>query len=220
MLQIDLNAQVRNTFGKGAARSLRSEGFTPAVLYGPKADPIALQVDTGSFTKAILGFQRQNAVINLDIKDGKKKLKRHVMIKELQADPVRDTLVHADFCEVSLKEPIVLDVLLKFTGIAQGVDLGGELHIIEHTVSLEGKVLDIPDFLELDVTELHLGDKLTCGDLNIPENVTLREEPEKVCVSVQTATVLPEEEVEEEETAEPVAEEGSAQESADEPATE
>ena len=67
MLQVDVAAQVRNTFGKGAARTLRSAGLTPAVLYGPKTEPMALEVDTRGFTRTLLDIQRRPAVVTLHI---------------------------------------------------------------------------------------------------------------------------------------------------------
>lgn len=187
MLQLDLTARVRQTFGKGAARVLRRAGQTPAVLYGPKVDSLALELDTKSFTKALLSVHRQNVVINLDIDDGKKTSKRHVMTKELQTDPVQDTLVHADFYEISLDEPMTLDVPLKFTGKAKGVDMGGELQIAMTKVALKGNVLDLPDVIEIDVTPLMAGQSFCCKDIQIPENVKLQKDAEKVCVSVISA---------------------------------
>ena len=201
MLQYDMTAQVRKTFGKGAARSLRRDGQTPAVLYGPKKDAVALQMETRPFTKTLIGIQRRNAVINLAIEGGKKKESLHVMIKELQTDPINDSLVHADFYEVSLKTPMTLLVPVKYTGLAVGVDLGGEMDVAVKELPLKGLVLDFPDALELDVTSLNLGDRLTCKDITIPANVTLEKSEDTVCVSIVTAKIEIEEEVPEEEAA-------------------
>jgi len=198
MLQVDLTAQIRQNFGKGAARTLRRAGQTPAVIYGQGVDTQSLELDTKSFTKTLLGLKRRHAVVNIDIKDGKKKNTRHVMIKDLQVHPLKDTLVHADFFEVSLEKPMKLDVPVIYTGKAIGVDLGGEQIASMTTVSLEGKVLDIPDFIEIDVSGLNIGDSLTCGDLAIPENVSILDKADAVCVLVQVMTEKYEEEEEEE----------------------
>ncbi len=72
--------------------------MTPAVIYGSGVEPVSLELDTKSFTKTLLGINRRNALINLDVLEGKKKSTRHVVIKELQTDPIRDDLIHADFC--------------------------------------------------------------------------------------------------------------------------
>lgn len=204
MLQVDVTAQLRSTFGKGAARTLRREGLTPAVMYGTKLDATALELDTKIFTKALLGIKRRNAVINLDVQEGKKKSTRHVMLKEIQTHPITDVLVHADFCEVSLEEPMVLDVPIVYTGKAKGVDLGGELVVSKSTVSLKGKLLDIPDNIKIDVTELLLGNKLTCKDLEIPGDITMMDSEDAVCVAVGEPSLQVDfdEEVEEETAAE------------------
>lgn len=193
MLQIDVTARVRSNFGKGAARSLRRAGQTPAVLYGPKTDPIALELDTRSFTKTLLGLKRRNAVVTLDVEGGDK---RHVLIRELQVDPVQDTLTHADFYEIHLDEPSIFSVPIQYEGNAVGVELGGELSIHIASVDIQGKPLDIPDFIPLDISSLELGDKLTCSDMSIPENVSLLDDADKVCIAIVTASAEPEEEEE------------------------
>jgi large subunit ribosomal protein L25 len=215
MLQIDVTARVRSNFGKGAARSLRRAGQTPAVLYGPKTDPIALELDTRSFTKTLLGLKRRNAVVTLDVEGGDK---RHVLIRELQVDPVQDTLTHADFYEIHLDEPSIFSVPIQYEGNAVGVELGGELSIHIASVDIQGKPLDIPDFIPLDISSLELGDKLTCSDMSIPENVSLLDDADKVCIAIVTASAEPEEE-EEVEAAEAEAE-GDSESQEETPASE
>lgn len=185
MLQVDMTASVRQNFGKGAARSLRRSGLTPAILYGAKADPMPLSLDTAVFTKALMKIHGQNAVVTLDIEGDKSKNKHLVMLKEVQKDPVQDTLIHADFYEVKMDEFLTLVVPINFVGKAKGVDLGGVLNISRSGVHIKGLPLDIPDSLEVDITDLELGGKgLTCGELPIPANVTMLEEEDTVFVSV------------------------------------
>ncbi|MDH5299466.1 MAG: 50S ribosomal protein L25, partial [Desulfobulbaceae bacterium] len=95
MLQVEMSARVRKSFGKGAARTTRRAGQTPAVVYGPKTEPLALELNTKDFTKGLIFINRRNAVVNLNIDDGGSTSTRHVVVKEIQADPVQDTLVHA-----------------------------------------------------------------------------------------------------------------------------
>ncbi len=185
MLQYDLNAQIRNEFGKGFARSLRRSGGTPAVLYGSKTEPISLVFDTKTLTNTLLAMQRRNAVFSLDIADGASAAKRHVIVKEIQTKPVDDSLLHVDFFEVSMAEPIVFDVPIKYAGNAKGVELGGEMHIFHAKVSLKGIILDIPDFIEIDVSELGIGDRLHFSDLVIPDKVEILSAGEEPCVAVQ-----------------------------------
>lgn len=198
MLQFDLEAAVRDGRGKGAARKLRAAGRTPAVLYGSKGDSIALSFDTSLVTKNLVRIHGQNAVISLDVESGEAKKKYHVIMKEIQKDPVNDKLVHADFLEISMNEKMTLPVKVKYTGMAKGVDLGGILNVSKDKVLVSGLPMDIPDFLEADVTSLGMGDSLTCADLQIPENVYLSEDSGTVCITVGHPRAVVEEGVREE----------------------
>ncbi|MEN8139758.1 MAG: 50S ribosomal protein L25 [Thermodesulfobacteriota bacterium] len=181
MIQVDVAVNTRNTFGKGAAKTLRREGLTPAILYGPKTEPMPLQVDTHSFTQTLLKLQRRNVVVTLDI-DGKDK--RSVMVKDLQVDPVEDTLNHADFYEINLEAQYNYTVPLSYVGKAKGVDLGGVMEISVHDVQLKGAPLSIPDEVEIDVSDLGVGDSISYADLALPEGVTLVSKADKSCVAV------------------------------------
>lgn len=200
MLQVDVTARVRSNFGKGAARSLRRAGLTPAVLYG-LGDPLSLELETRSFTKTLLKLQRRNAIVNLEVEGREGVARRHVLVKELQVHPVHDTLIHADFYEIAIDQPSVFSVPIQYKGKAIGVELGGELSTPVSSIDIKGIPLDIPDLITLDITKLKLGDKFTCSDFDIPGNVSMLDDLDKVCVTVITASVEPLE-LEEEEAAE------------------
>lgn len=189
MLQINIVAQKRDSAGKGPARSMRRAGRTPAVLYGPKlASPQPLSLDTPAFTKALFSVHRQNAVINLEVADEQGTTLHHVVTQEIQTDPIMDHVLHADFYVISLDEPLVFKVPLRYKGKARGVDMGGELETTLRRVSLKGKPLDIPDYLEIDVTPLGANSKLTCGELPLPVGVELVNKGDMVCVAVNGGT--------------------------------
>lgn len=207
MIQQDMTAAVRQDFGKGATHRLRQSGYAPAILYGKKSEPIALAMETKTLTRDLLRLHGHNVVVSLDIEGEKGKKKHHVLIKDIQTDPITDSVLHVDFLEIDMDKEIVLDVAVVYEGTAKGVDLGGILNIMAHTVKIKGMPLAIPDEIMVDVTPLELtSNGITCGDLTIPENVTLEEELDKVCVSI-VAPMAEEEEVEEEEAVE--AEEGA-----------
>lgn len=200
MIQQDMNAAIRQDFGKGASHRLRKDGLTPAILYGGTENSVALSLDEKSLTKAIVQLHGQNVVVNLHIEGEKGKKTHHVLIKDVQKDPVSDTLIHVDFFEIPLDQEITLEVQMRYSGIAKGVDMGGILNITAHTVKLRGLPLDIPDEIEIDVSSLELGGQgVFCKDLSIPENVTLEENPERSCVSVVAPKAVVEEVEEEEE---------------------
>jgi len=194
MLQYDLTANERKTFGKGANRALRRQGFSPAVLYGGKSEPKALQLETRELTRTLIKWQKRNAVFNIDV-DGSK---HHVMIKEVQAKPIDNSLIHVDFYEIEIDKPMVIDVPVVFTGKAKGVELGGDLHVTRTKVTIKAKPLDVPDTIDIDVTSLDIGDSFTCGALEIPANVELLHEDDEALVTVYTASRAPQDDDEDE----------------------
>lgn len=189
MLEVEMVASIRQNFGKGAMRSLRRAGRTPAVLYGPKMEPLSLSLETKAFSRALVRIHGQNAVVNLNIEGDQTTIKRHVLLKEVQADPVQDTVIHADFFEISLDEPRTLTVPIHFVGTPKGVDMGGILHVSMDKVPIRGLPLHIPDYIEADITALELGGPgMTCKDLVIPANVTLLVRGDAACASVVSAS--------------------------------
>jgi large subunit ribosomal protein L25 len=219
MIQRDMTAVLRQNFGKGATHQLRQSGYAPAILYGGKMEPIALAMDEKTLTRDLLQLHGHNAVLSLDIEGDKSKKKHYVLIKDIQTDPIKDTVLHVDFLAIELEKEIVMEVPIAYTGTATGVEMGGILNIMAYTVKIKGLPLDILDEITVDITPLELGGKgVTCGDLTIPDNVTLEEELDRVCVSVIAPKAEVEEEVEEEEL-EGEAEEGAeAAPEAEEPA--
>lgn len=183
MIQVSLPAAFRNAFGKGESRRLRMNNITPAVVYSGGKDALALQFDAGQLYKSLFDIHGRNAVITLSV-DGDDKGDRHVLVKEIQKNPVTDRLVHVDFHEIDLNEPIEFKVPLKYTGVAKGVDFGGDLMVAKNAVQLRGCPLDIPDFIEIDIAPLDRGDGFTFGDIQMPEKVEMLDKKETVCVSV------------------------------------
>ncbi|MFV0438660.1 MAG: 50S ribosomal protein L25 [Desulfopila sp.] len=181
MLQVEMAAAVRTVTGKGAMRRLRSQGLTPAVVYGAGSDALALEMDTKTVTTTLLEIYRRNAVITLNIAEGGAK---NVVVKEVQTDPVEDTLIHADFCEIDLEKTAVFSVPLKFKGTAKGVDLGGRFEIYATALLLEGKPLDIPNEVTLDVSGVNIGEYLTFSAVTTPQNVKMVSKADDFCVGV------------------------------------
>lgn len=181
MFQVEMSAFVRNTSGKGPMRQLRMQGITPAVVYGGGGEAVMLQLETKSLMAKLLEFYRRNTVVTLKIEGASDKC---VMIGEVQTDPVRDTLIHVDFCEIDLQKKRSFTVPVIYNGTAKGVDFGGDMVIGNAKVVLEGKPLDIPDECTVDVTPLAIGDSVKCGELSIPENVRLVTDAEALAVSI------------------------------------
>ena len=181
MLQVEMSASVRETSGKGPMRQLRMEGMTPAVVYGAGSEALKLQMDTKSLMAKLLKFYRYNTVVTLDIENQGVK---SVMVGEVQTDPVRDTLVHVDFCEIDLEKERAYKVPVVYEGTARGVDLGGLLIVGCSEVVFQGKPLSIPDDVKVDISGLEIGDDLKCSVFAVPENVTMLTDADSVAVSV------------------------------------
>ncbi len=181
MLQVEMSASLRTTTGKGAMRRLRSQGLTPAVVYGAGAEAMTVQMDTKTMMSTLLEIVRRNAVVTLKIDGAGDK---SVVVKEIQTDPIRDTLLHADFCEIDLQKHATFTVPLKFEGVAKGVDLGGALETYANSVLLEGRPLDIPNEVMLNVGPLGIGEQLTFSAVELPENVTMISKADAPCVGV------------------------------------
>ena len=185
MLQVRMESSVRTVFGKGPMRQMRMRALTPANVYSGGKGPVALQFDAASLYKNLLFIHGRNAVVTLQV-TGDEVTERHVLVREVQKDPVTGTLLHVDFLEIDLQKAANFTVPIEYVGTAKGVDLGGELHIFKDKVHLRGCPLDIPDVIQVDITPLEQGGAgLTFGDLAIPANVEMLEKAGVTCVAVQ-----------------------------------
>jgi large subunit ribosomal protein L25 len=165
-----VTAQRREEKGKGPARRLRQKGLIPAVVYGRKSEPTHLAVDPALLMKAIENPHRFNTVLTLQM-DGAEK---HVLFKDYTVDPVSRKLLHADFLEVKLDEPVKVEVPVVTVGKAQGVTDGGILSIAAHEIVLEALPAKIPVRIEVDVTNLTIGHSIHVSELKPPEGVKFK----------------------------------------------
>lgn len=164
-MDVLLNAQLRDGTGKGNARTLRSAGLVPAVIYGPKSEPTPLAVSAKSLEKLLRDLGGESKLIELNIEDSGEQAARQVLIREVQVHPVRRRFLHVDFYEVPLDQPIVVEVLLDVQGEPVGVKKGGSLEIIRRSISLRCLPAEIPERIQVDVTGLDLGDTVHISDL-------------------------------------------------------
>lgn len=165
MADIIVNAQRREGKGKGPARRLRQQGLIPAVVYGRKQEPTHLSVDPAGLLKAIETPHKFNTLLTLKL-DGAEK---HVLFKDWAVDPVSRKLEHADFLEVSLEEPVKVDVPVVTTGRSPGQAEGGILSLAAHEIVLEALPAKIPVRIEVDITNLKIGQSIHVSELTPPE---------------------------------------------------
>jgi large subunit ribosomal protein L25 len=190
--RIKLVVQERPELGSRATRRLRRQGFVPGVIYGHGKEPRAFAVEDRELRRALTGSHGLHAI--LDVKLEGESTSRASILKEFQRDRVRDTVTHIDLLEVSLDETIQSQVNVVLTGDSVGVREGGVLSQASHQVTVEAKPLEIPEHVDIDITNLGLGDSLRVADLTATEGVVFLDDPDTVIVSV----VAPTQEVEEE----------------------
>jgi large subunit ribosomal protein L25 len=166
----------------------------------------------------------ENVILDLQIKSEKGTESKKAMLKEVQIDPVSDAYLHADFYEISMDREIMVNIPVHLVGTPIGVTNGGILQHIRRELSITCLPDKLVDFLELDVTELDIGDSLHLEDIEFPEGITPDEEGHLTVVVVAAPTVeeevVEEEEELEGEEAEEAGEEGATEEAAEEASTE
>ena len=188
----DLAAQVRKEQKKGPARRLRQKGFVPAIFYGRSAENILLAVKNDELVK-LYKDKKNHAFIKLIIDDGgSKNIEKLSLIKELQVQPLTGKLYHADFYEVDIKRKLTVDVSLRFVGKAIGVENGGELQHIRREVKVSCLPLDLPDHIDVDVTNLDIGDSIKIRDLKVAEEITILDRPDSAVAAVAIIKVVKE----------------------------
>jgi large subunit ribosomal protein L25 len=166
-MEARLEAVKRDTFGKNEARRLRARGHIPAVLYGgaaadgkPQATPIAVD------PKALMGILRGESGVNtlIGLKVGSEDVK--VLMREYQVDPLTRRLLHVDFYRIAMDKMLVVKVPVTVKGEAKGIkQQGGLLDIVHREIEIECLPADIPESIELDVTELMLGQAIRLRDV-------------------------------------------------------
>ena len=184
MREITINGQKREATGKKASKMMRKEGLVPCNLYGEKKDgkglpeAVAFSVPFTEIRKAVYTPHVYVVNINLDGKPHK------AIIKELQFHPTTDALLHADFYEVTETKPITVGIPVKLNGLAQGVRDGGKLNLSIRKIDVTAPYKNIPEILEIDVTNLGLGKAIKVGELNF-EGLTLATPAQVVVCSVK-----------------------------------
>jgi large subunit ribosomal protein L25 len=188
---IKVTASRRDGHGKGAARRLRSEGRIPAVAYGKDLPTQTLAIAPDAIKSVLASARGRNTVVTLDV-DGKAGLT--VLLSDFQYHPVSRQLLHADFLQIHLDQPVNVEVPLELTGKAAGVTAGGTLRQVFRKLPIRCLPGQIPVKITHDVTELGLDGHVPVKDLELPEGVSVRLPAEQTVASVVTEIVRAEEE--------------------------
>lgn len=190
MERISLETLLREEKGKQLVKRVRAAGFIPAVVYKGGKDNLSLKVSEKDFLKVIGTKAGANVIINLKISDKEKaSSKAHkdktVMIKEIQRNPVRGNIIHIDFNEISLTETLKIQVRVEPKGEPAGVKEGGTLERIMREVEIECLPTQIPEKLEIDVSNLKIGDSVFVKDIVASEGIKILPAPDLIVMSVK-----------------------------------
>jgi large subunit ribosomal protein L25 len=195
-----IQASARAQVGKGAAREVRRQGLTPAVIYGAGEAPVAIALDANKTRQMIYAGHFLTTLFEIEV-DGKK---TRAIPRDYQLDPVKDFPIHVDFLRVAAGQTIKVEVPLHVVGQEQspGLKSGGALQIVEHSLEIEVAPESIPEFIEVSVAGLAVGDTLHIDALKLPAGVSLTSTKDLTLVTIIPPTV---------EAEEPAAAEGEAE---------
>ena len=159
-----LHATMRDRLGSRYSRRVRSAGRLPAVVYGHKQDPVPISIDTREAMRMIGKGER---VFTLEVEGGEHET---VLLKELQYDHLGTNPVHADFARVDLDERVQVSVPIHLVGEAPGLKKAGAIMIHPVTeVELECAVVNLPEYIEVEVTALGVGESIRVSDVPLPK---------------------------------------------------
>ncbi len=204
MSTLEIKATTRTTKGNGPARSMRRQGRIPAILYGRSTEPLMLSVDKKELENTIKQGAVGRSLYNLVIDDGEQT--KAAMVKEVQSHPVTNEILHVDFYAIDMQRKVRVNVPVVTTGKAKGVELGGMLQIIRREVEVLCLPGRIPESLEVDISDLDLGDSLHVRDIPVGEDIEIPSDVNFTVLTILSPKVEADEAEEEEEGLEEAAE--------------
>ncbi|MCP5530507.1 MAG: 50S ribosomal protein L25 [Opitutaceae bacterium] len=166
MSEYTLNTKARAQKGRSASRRLRKANCIPAILYGKHTKPEGLAVDTPEFTRLLKAVAGRAVLVELNIEGRNEKALS--FLQEIQRDPITDRFLHVDFQEVKADEKIEIDVPVRSKGESVGVkSQNGVLEILAHELRVRCLPKDLPAIIEVDVTELEVGEVIKVSELPV-----------------------------------------------------
>ena len=206
MKTLEINVKKRDGLGKKSTRKLRSEGNVPCVMYGGE-EVIHFYAPENSFKDLIYTHHVHMVIFNLDGKMHK------AILKEIQFHPVTDKILHIDFIETADNKPAIVDIPVELTGNSVGIKNGGKLRQRRRLLKVKGLLSDMPDVLEIDITDLNIGESFKVRDIQC-DNLEMLDPAQAMVVGVVSSRIAAKgmitvEEEAEEEKAEAEAEAGA-----------
>ena len=192
-----LAASVRSKVGKGAARSVRREGRIPGVIYGGGEKPTSISLSWHDVNKLIYAGGFMTTTFDIDVDGDVEK----VIPRDYQLDPIKDRPLHVDFLRLKAGQKIAVEIPIHVTGHEESMAIknGGVVNIVRHVVELTVAADAIPENIQVDVTDMAVGDGLHISELKLPRGARLTNEAdaEYAVLNIQPPVVEPEPEPEE-----------------------
>ncbi len=195
-MELTLRALAGRELGSRASRRLRRDGRVPAVVYGHNMEPVLVHVDHRELAAALSTEAGLNALIKVDVDGGDDFT---TLPREIQRHPFKPFITHLDFVQVDLTATTQAEVVIDFLGEPVGVRLnGGIISTVKNTVVIEALPTEIPNSIEIDISDLDVGDSMKVSELTMPEGVELIDDPDDTIaiVTLPAAEVAAEEEEE------------------------
>lgn len=169
--KIDLTAEVRAGSGKRASRRIRQENKVLATVYGANKDPMAIALDHHKVNKALENEAFYSSILTLTVNNQAEK----VVIKAIQRHPSKPRILHMDFFRINPKEKLTMHIPLHFLGetLTPGVKAGGVISHFMNEVEVRCLPADLPEFIEVDLSQLEMDQYVHLADLNLPQGVEL-----------------------------------------------
>lgn len=162
-MELKIIAHLREGAGKGVCRKLRREGKIPAILYGRKEKNINLWVEEREFLKILHQIAKRSPILNLRIEENNEEFP--VILKTLQKNPITQKFIHIDFQKIHSEEKITINCPVILKGTAIGVKTGGILDQHLYSIPVRGKIVDIPPYIEIDISHLKMGHSIHINEI-------------------------------------------------------
>lgn len=185
---ININAEMRDTVGKGSARELRRSGKIPAVIYGDQQDSLVISINQNELNKLIKQPGFFTHIFAIDVTGNK----HQVLARDLQVDPVTDSPLHIDFLRFNENTRIVIEIPVSFVNEedSPGLKRGGVLNIVRRQLELRCSPLNIPQAIEIDLTGFEIGDSIHVSALNLPDGTETITDRDFTIATVAAPTVM------------------------------
>ena len=211
MITVELEVFNRESLGKQANKKYRKDGFIPAVIYGKNKDNLNILVDPIKLKKLLKNEAGENTIIEMKL--DKSDLKKNVLLKDAHLDTLTSDPLHLDFYEITEGMDVKVSAPLLFTGKPEGVKNGGVIQTLSNEIKIECLPTNIPNIIEIDISDLNIGDTLRVKDIKPMNGIEILSNPESTIISVLAPRLVVETETTDaDENSESVSDENSEQE--------